>query len=348
MKNLKTNLPKYFFLFFVMVVTASFLEIVNDFLLSVFWAVVLSMLFYSSYQKILASMPSYPNQAAGLTVCFILLMGIIPVTCAVFAIVSQADDLANVEVPVGEKSLDDRVEDFRDKIPLKKSTLKALGFSKKKTRKKVKNAIEDLVESILDYVIGLTQNLFKFIGNLFLTIYLLFFFLRDGPRMVEELMRVVPMEDELEMRLLKRFESVTKATIKGNLIVSVLQGLAGGLMFWALGIDSVLIWTMLMILASLFPVGSILVWGPWAIALFIDGEVMKGLIMIVVGIAFIGMIDNLLRPRLVGKDTQMPDYLVLLSTLGGLAYFGLSGFVIGPVAAALFTSCWNIMGREYG
>jgi len=392
MRNLKTTLPKYFFLVFCLLVTASFLEIVNDFLLSVFWAVVLSILFYKTYERILNNMPRYPNQAAGLTVVLILLIGIIPVTATVFALINQTSELIEMQALANkeeksekedkrlgdekkskkddkkisdeekkskdndkskdkeddETSFDDRVEDFRDRIPIKKSTLKALGFSKKKTRKKVKNAIEDAAEAVLDYVIDLTQNLFKFIGNFFLTIYLLFFFLRDGPKMVADLMRVIPMEDELELRLMRRFESVTRATIKGSLIVAILQGLAGGLLFWAIGIESVLIWTILMILASLFPIGSVLIWGPWAISFFIDGEIMKGIILIVVGTAFIGMIDNLLRPRLVGKDTRMPDYLVLLSTLGGLAYFGLSGFVIGPVAAALFMSCWNTMGKEYG
>ncbi len=348
MKKLKINLPKFFFLFLVMLVTAGFLEIIQEFLLSIFWAVVLTILFKDSYEGILQRFGNRPNLSAGITVLMILLLGILPITGAVFALIDQVDDLITIPENGSERSLDDRVEEFRDNLPIEKSTLKALGFSKKKTRKKVEKAIEGTVDIVINYLFSLTQNLFSFIANMFLTIYLLFFFLRDGRRMINDLILILPMEKKLEKELFARFESVTVATIRGSLVVAVCQGVVGGIIFWILGIDGVMIWTVLMIVSSLLPIGSAIIWFPWVCVFFANGEISKAVILLVAGAGFIGLIDNLLRPRLVGQRTRMPDYMILLSTLGGLAYFGLSGFVIGPVFAGLFISCWQIMGEKYG
>ena len=348
MKKLKLNLPKFFFLFLVLLVTAGFLEIIQEFLLAIFWAVVLAILFRKGYEKVLQKSGNRPNLAAGITVFFIILLGILPITGTLIALVNQVDDLITVPEQSADISIDDRVEEFRDRLPIEKSTLKALGFSKKKTRKKVLKAIESMVDTTINYVFSLTQNLFSFIANLFLTIYLLFYFLRDGQQMVQDLILIVPMDDKLERDLFMRFESVTIATVRGSLVVAVCQGIAGGVMFWALGIDGVIIWTILMILTSLLPIGSAIIWFPWVCVFFMNGEITKAIILLVVGTAFISLIDNLLRPRLIGENTKMPDYMILVSTLGGLAYFGLSGFVIGPVFAALFLSCWQIMGKKYG
>ncbi len=348
MKKLKINLPKFFFLFLVLFVTAGFLEIIQEFLLAIFWAVVLTILFRKGYLKILKKTDNRPNLSAGITVILILLLGILPTTGAVFALIDQVDDLINVTEDTDKISLNDRVEAFRDNLPIQKSTLKALGFSKKKTRKKVENAIEGTVNILINYIFSLTQNLFSFLTNMLLTIYLLFYFLRDGDKMIKDLMRIIPMEDKLEKELFVRFESVTIATIRGSLVVAVCQGVAGGVVFWMLGIEGVVIWTVLMIMASLLPIGSAIIWFPWVIVFFINGDPTKAILLLVLGTGFIGVIDNLLRPRLVGQRTRMPDYMILLSTLGGLAYFGISGFVIGPVFAGLFISCWQIMGKKYG
>jgi predicted PurR-regulated permease PerM len=137
---------------------------------------------------------------------------------------------------------------------------------------------------------------------------------------------------------------VIRATIKGSVIVAIVQGLIGGIVFWALGVEGALLWGVMMGLFSLLPaVGTGLVWVPVAIYLFAIGAIAKGLILVICGLFVIGMVDNILRPILVGRDTRMPDYVVLISTLGGLQLFGFSGIVIGPVIAALFIAIWNIV-----
>jgi predicted PurR-regulated permease PerM len=180
-------------------------------------------------------------------------------------------------------------------------------------------------------------------------LYLLFFFLRDGHRLIAAIMYALPLGSEREHHLLEKFADVSRATIKGTLVVGLVQGTLGGLLFWILGLKAAVFWGVIMTLLSLLPaVGSALIWGPAAIILFATGQIVKGIILLAAGILVIGLVDNFLRPTLVGRDTQIPDYLILLATLGGLTVFGLSGFVIGPIIAALFLAVWDMFAQEYG
>jgi predicted PurR-regulated permease PerM len=179
-------------------------------------------------------------------------------------------------------------------------------------------------------------------------LYILFFFLRDGGRLVAALIRALPLGDVRERELLVKFSEVTRATIKGTLVVGCVQGAIGGLLFWILGIPAPVFWGAVMAVFSVMPVvGPGIVWGPAAIILIAGGHIFKGIVLIAGGVVLIGLVDNVLRPLLVGRDTQMPDYLVLLATLGGLSVFGIAGFVIGPVIAAFFLVVWEMFAQEY-
>jgi predicted PurR-regulated permease PerM len=137
-----------------------------------------------------------------------------------------------------------------------------------------------------------------------------------------------------------------RATVKGNVVVALVQGALGGLAFFVLGVPGAVLWGAVMALMSLLPaVGAVIVWAPVAIYFFFTGEVVKGVGLTIWGAVVIGLVDNLLRPLLVGKDTRMPDYLILVATLGGLVVFGLNGFVIGPVIAAMFLVSWDMLAK---
>ena len=180
-------------------------------------------------------------------------------------------------------------------------------------------------------------------------LYLLFFFLRDGTRLLEGLVRALPLGDERERHLLGRFAEVSRATIKGTVVVGIVQGAIGGVAFAIIGLGAPVLWGVVMALLSILPaVGPSLVWLPAAIILLVNGEIVGGIALLAVGLLVIGFIDNLLRPILVGRDTRMPDYLILLSTLGGLAGFGLAGIIIGPIIAAFFLSIWQMAEAELG
>jgi predicted PurR-regulated permease PerM len=150
-----------------------------------------------------------------------------------------------------------------------------------------------------------------------------------------------------QRELFTRFTTVIRATVKGNVVVAIVQGALGGLAFWFLGVHAPVLWAVVMAFLSLLPaVGSALVWFPVAIYFLLTGATWQGIVLIAYGVLVIGLIDNVLRPTLVGKDTKMPDYVVLIATLGGMAIFGLNGFVIGPVIAAMFMAVWDIFSSS--
>ena len=189
----------------------------------------------------------------------------------------------------------------------------------------------------------------NFTLSLFLMIYLLYFFLRDGTAIIDRLVQVLPLGDERERALFARFAQVVRATVKGTFVIGAVQGLIGGVTFAFLGINGAILWGVLMALLSLLPaVGAALVWVPAAVMLFAREDYVGGGILVFVGVAVIGLADNLLRPLLVGRDTRMPDYLILLATLGGLGTYGVSGMIIGPLIAALFITVWEMFEASFG
>jgi len=168
--------------------------------------------------------------------------------------------------------------------------------------------------------------------------------LRDGHQLVRRLREAIPLELDVKRSLATKFATVIRATVKGNIVVAMVQGALGGFIFWALDLQAPVLWGVLMAFLSLLPaVGAAVVWLPVAVYLLLTGSVVQGGVLIAFGVLVIGLVDNVLRPILVGKDTKMPDYVVLLSTLGGISLFGLNGFVIGPVIAAMFMAAWDLL-----
>jgi predicted PurR-regulated permease PerM len=187
------------------------------------------------------------------------------------------------------------------------------------------------------------QNTFDFIVSAGLATYLSFFFIRDGEHLARTVQHALPLPPAHKQELVRQFNTVVRATVKGNLLVAAIQGALGGLAFWYLDLGAAVLWGVLMAFLSLLPaVGAALVWLPVAVYLFMAGEVGASLGLVAWGVLVIGLVDNLLRPLLVGRDTRMPDYVVLITTLGGMAAFGINGFVIGPTVAALFVAVWHI------
>jgi len=177
-------------------------------------------------------------------------------------------------------------------------------------------------------------------------VYLLFFFLKDGENIINNCISVFPMDDDHERYLLDQFHQVTKVTIKGTFIVAFAQGFLGFVILSILNIQGAILWGFLMALFSILPgIGTAIVWLPITIFLIYSGMWLQGLILLFSGLFIIGLVDNLLRPYLISKETSLPDYLVLLTTIGGISLFGISGFVIGPIIASLFISIWSLMKK---
>ncbi len=210
-------------------------------------------------------------------------------------------------------------------------------------REKIVKAAMQGSQVLASQAFSFGQGTFEFVVSFFIMLYLLFFFLRDGAELVRKVRIAVPLEENHKRRLQLKFNRVVRATVKGNLVVAITQGALGGAIFWFLDIPSALLWAVLMAFLSLLPaVGAGIVWAPVAVYFLLSGMIWQGVVLGLFGVFVIGLVDNVLRPILVGKDTRMPDYMILISTLGGLAVFGLNGFVIGPLIAALFLSSWAL------
>jgi predicted PurR-regulated permease PerM len=183
---------------------------------------------------------------------------------------------------------------------------------------------------------------------LFIMLYTMFFFLMDGKKLIEKILYYLPLEDKDEQRILNKFTSVTRATLKGTAVIGLLQGVLAGSAFAVVGIDSAVFWGAIMAVLSFIPgIGSALVWGPAVIILAATGHAAKAVGLGVFCVAVVGSIDNLLRPILVGRDTQMHELMILFGTLGGIIMFGVVGVIIGPIIAALFVTVWDIYGVAF-
>ena len=193
-----------------------------------------------------------------------------------------------------------------------------------------------------------TTGTATFLLNLFVMLYAMFFFFRDGKKIVGKIFYYMPLSHVDEMLLLERLTSVTRATIKGTLVIGIIQGALAGLGFWVAGIDGSAFWGTIMAVLSIVPgIGAALVWVPAVIYLYIVGETLTATLLLAWCTAVVGTIDNILRPMLVGKDAKMPDLLILIGTLGGLFLFGPIGFIVGPIVCGLFLTIWEIYGATF-
>ena len=194
----------------------------------------------------------------------------------------------------------------------------------------------------------MTSGTATFLLNLFVMVYALFFFLRDGEKIMEKIFYYMPLNHEDEKRMLDQLTSITRATLKGTIVVGILQGALIGFAFWLAGIDSAAFWGTVMAILSMLPiVGAPLVWVPAIVYLFLSGQILAGVLLSAWCAAVVGVIDNVLRSVLVGSDAKMPDLLILVGTLGGLFLFGPIGFIVGPIVCGLFLTIWDIYGTTF-
>jgi predicted PurR-regulated permease PerM len=207
----------------------------------------------------------------------------------------------------------------------------------------------EIVGTVSGYLLNsfqaITLGTVNFLFLTFIFLYTTFFFLIDGIKVLEKVLYYLPLKDRDERRMLNKFTSVTRATLKGTAVIGLVQGGLAGLALWTVGVESALFWSVVMFLLSVVPgIGSALVWGPAALFLAIGGHYGKALFLVAFCGVVVGSADNFLRPMLVGKDTQMHELMILFGTLGGIMLFGIAGIVVGPIIAALFVTVWEIYG----
>jgi predicted PurR-regulated permease PerM len=341
------NLEGRVFVVLVLATTAFFLWMVRSFLMPVFWAAVFAILFQPLFlwlKQRFGGRRTLAALAATLTVVFAVL---VPSALLVAAVAQQALWLYQ-RIATGEINLQAPIDFVERHLPAATTFLAQYGIGAEQVRTSLESAAIFTTQYIATQALTLGQNVLIVAILFLLMLYLLFFFFRDGDRILRGIVRAMPMGDLREERLMRKFAQVSRATVKGTLVVAVVQGALGGALFSVVGIQAAIFWGVMMGILSLLPaVGPMLVWLPAAVILLATGAIWQGLVVIVCGILIVSMIDNLLRPILVGRETQMPDYLVLVATLGGLTMFGIAGFVAGPIVAALFLVMWDMFAEEH-
>jgi predicted PurR-regulated permease PerM len=341
------SLEDVFFVVLLMAATIGFLWIVQGFLESVFWAALLASLFHSIHVRLMERLKGRGSLSAMLVLVMILLIVILPLFFVGLAVTRETLSLYQ-RVTSGAIDLNAPMQWSAKALPIVNDLLTRVGIDPRNVGEWLTTAAVTTSRFLAGRALGIGQNTLSIALQFFLMMYLVFFFVRDGAALLDRLVHVIPLGDKRERRLFGKFAEVSRATLKGTVVVAIVQGTLGGLSLALVGIDGAVFWGVVMTILSIVPaVGASLIWLPAAVWLFATGAVAKAAALIVMGV-LIGFVDNVLRPILVGRDTKMPDYLILLSTLGGITAFGLSGFVIGPIIAALCVAGWEMFAADFG
>lgn len=308
------------------------------------WSAIIALLFAPLHRRLLLRLRHRRTLAALLTILAAVVIVVVPFALLSGALAHEAAGLV-ARIQSGETNLVPYLRGVFDALPGWAATLlERFGLVDFDALQHWLNTkLEQGSGFIATQAFSLGQDTFEFAASLLITPYLAFFLIRDGNRIVHAMRRALPLTPAHKQELLNKFSAVIRSTVRGNLVVAAIQGALGGLAFWFLGVRGALLWAVVMAFLSLLPaIGAALVWLPVAIWFFVTGAVWQGMALAAWGMLVIGLVDNLLRPMLVGKATLVPDYVVMITTLGGMAVFGINGFVLGPVIAAMFFAVWHL------
>lgn len=345
-----TMLARIVLLALVAVTTSAFLWLIAPFSGAILWGVIAAVLFEPLNRHVLGAMPRRPGSAASVTLLVIVLVVVVPAMLLAAALLREATALYT-RIRTGDIDLGRLFVEAQGHMPSwARSWLADIGLGDMSgLRTKLGQGFANSFQIVVGQVLNIGQGTFGFFLALGVMLYLTFFLLRDGHALAARIECAIPLPPDQRTVLIARFVTVIRATIKGSLIVAILQGATGGFVFWAIGIPGALLWGVAMGVFSLFPaIGTGLIWVPVTLYLLATGALWQGGILFLCGFFIISSVDNVVRPILVGRDAQMPDYVVLIATLGGFELMGFNGFVIGPVIAALFMAVWEIFSKPQG
>ena len=344
-----TNLRTAFVLLLVAAVTALFLAVAWPFLKPLLLGALLAGLFHPLYRWITRLLGGRQSLGAAVTLLVLLVLGLGPLSVFLGIVVQQALTVSDQAIPwltqhLGAASSFNVNEWVIQRFP----ALAKYMPSQEQLLEQVGTAAKTAGAFLVTFASRMTVTTAAFLLNLFVMLYAMFFFFKDGHKILERIFYYLPLSDEDETSMLARFTSITRATIKGTLVIGIIQGALGGIAFRVAGIEGAALWGTIMTILSIIPgIGAPLVWVPVVIVLFVNGQYVTATLLLVWCGAVVATIDNFLRPLLVGRDAQMPDLLILIGTLGGLFLFGPMGFIVGPIICGLFLTVWDIYGVTF-
>jgi len=338
-----------FLLLLVIGITLLFVSMIRSFLIALLLGAIFSGLAQPAYRRVLGWVRGRRSIASGITLLLFVFVLLVPAAVFLGIVANQAvqvsesvgpwisDIQRQINQPGGVNRLIDQLP-FSDTI--------------RPYQEQIAQKVGELAASIGEFVVGhlaaITRGTVTFIFLLFVMLYAMFFFLKDGGRILKKILYYLPLSSRDENRMLERFVSVSRAVVKGTFLIGIVQGGLSGLSFAVVGLPAAAFWGTVMVVLSIIPgIGAALVWVPAGVYLLVTGHVGAAIGLILWNAIVVGTVDNLMRPWLVGRDTQMPDLLILLGTLGGIVLFGAAGVIIGPIVAALFITVWELYGEAF-
>lgn len=340
-----TKVRSFLFLGTLAVVTLCFLYIIRPFAFPIFWAAILAAFFYPLYTKLNNKLKT-PNLSATITLSTAVIAIAIPLLTIGAILITQSVDLYN-KVSANQDQITTFIKNAATTIQNNPLTTR-LQVNEAFWIEKFSESAKFVTSYIFTNLTKITQNSITFFAMLVIMLYTLYFFLRDGEKILKTLMHLCPLGDKYEKILYKKFTTTAFGTLKGVAIVGGIQATLGAIAFFIAGIQGALIWGLVMFLFTLLPAfGCSLVWFPAGTLLLLSGKIWQGVFMLLFGFFVISTVDNLLRPIVVGKEAQLHPLLILFSMLGGIIVFGLSGFIIGPIVAGLFLAFWEMYDEYY-
>ncbi|MDR0476315.1 MAG: AI-2E family transporter, partial [Desulfobulbaceae bacterium] len=340
------TLHKIVLLALVLVISALFLGMIHQFLMPLFMAGLFSAIFSQPHRWLSQRLGRRDNLAALLLVLAIVVLLLAPVSLLIGLVVAQAIHVSQSITPWVQEFLKEptAITKYLQTLPYYEQILPYRDIIVTKVGELVGIMSTFLINSLS----AVTKMTFNAVIGSILMLYIMFYFLNMGDVLLRRILYLLPLENDDEMLILHRFTSVTRAMIKGTVIIGLLQGTVCGLAFAFAGIQGPVFWGAVMSVMSIIPVfGTALVWFPALVILALHGDMMGVVILAVLCGGIASNLDSILRPRLVGKDTAMHDLFVLFGTLGGIAMFGILGIIIGPIIAALFITVWEIYGKVF-
>lgn len=341
-------MPHTFLFSLLLVVTLAFGAVLWPFYEALMWGAIIGLLFAPLFRWLERRFNGRSNWAAAVAMLLVMLIVVLPFMVIATSLAREGAGLVQ-RVQAGQLDFSSYVQKLVAWLPDPiVGLLDSFGLGDAASiQARVVQGAGRIGQFFANRLLNLGTGTFNAMVSFFVALYIAFFMLRDGSKLARSIRDHIPMRQADKNELAATFATVVRATVKGNLVVALVQGVLGGAAMALLGVGGALLLGAIMVFAALLPsVGAALVWAPVALYLLATGAVWQGVVLIAFGTLVIGLIDNILRPLLVGKDTKLPDWLVLITTIGGMALFGISGFVIGPVVAAMFVAVWGLVGKR--
>ncbi|MBK9778298.1 MAG: AI-2E family transporter [bacterium] len=337
---------RLFLIALVIGISVLFFKMIRSFVMALIIAGIFASLAQPLYRRTTKLLRGRRRAAAIVVLVVVVLVVLLPLAGLLGLVTAEAINVGETAVPWVQDKLNnpyqmemwlralpfyERIEPYRDDIMMRAG-----------------QAVDFASRLLINSLSAATSGTLNFLFMLGVMLYAMYFFLEGGGRLVDRILFYLPLDDAEERLLLDRFRSVARATLKGTAVIGLLQGTLAGIAFAVAGVPSAAFWGALMVALSVVPgIGIGLVWVPASIVLVAGGHTLEGVLLALFCGGVVGSIDNVLRPRLVGKDTKLPDLLILLSTIGGISMFGMLGLIVGPILAALFVTVWEIYGRVF-